>query len=79
MSSHVVVVRRASGGIGRAAARAFGERGDRVALIARARSGWRRRPRRCARQAVRRWCCPWTSLITALSLDLMMPRDSGTI
>ncbi|NIH80250.1 SDR family oxidoreductase [Amycolatopsis viridis] len=35
----VVVVTGASGGIGRAAARAFGERGDRVALIARGDNG----------------------------------------
>ncbi|MDQ0382915.1 SDR family oxidoreductase [Amycolatopsis thermophila] len=35
----VVVVTGASGGIGRAAARAFGERGDRVALLARGEKG----------------------------------------
>ncbi|MFI0357541.1 SDR family oxidoreductase [Actinomadura sp. 9N407] len=39
MSSRVVVVTGASGGIGRAAARAFGERGDRVALLARGETG----------------------------------------
>ncbi|MFC8519136.1 SDR family oxidoreductase [Streptomyces sp. NPDC057257] len=35
----VVVVTGASGGVGRAAARAFGARGDRVALLARGREG----------------------------------------
>ncbi|MCQ4083756.1 SDR family oxidoreductase [Streptomyces sp. RB6PN25] len=38
-SSRVVVVTGASGGVGRAAARAFAARGDRVALVARGRTG----------------------------------------
>jgi len=37
--SRVVVITGASAGVGRAAARAFGARGDRVALIARGRAG----------------------------------------
>ncbi|MFF4041201.1 SDR family oxidoreductase [Streptomyces sp. NPDC001816] len=37
--SHVVVVTGASGGVGRACARAFAARGDRVALLARGRTG----------------------------------------
>jgi NAD(P)-dependent dehydrogenase (short-subunit alcohol dehydrogenase family) len=39
MSSKVVVVTGASGGVGRATARAFARRGDRVALVARGQSG----------------------------------------
>ncbi|MFB4319179.1 SDR family oxidoreductase [Actinomadura sp. 21ATH] len=39
MSARTVVITGASGGIGRAAARAFGERGDRVALLARGKVG----------------------------------------
>ncbi|GAB3407795.1 SDR family oxidoreductase [Flindersiella endophytica] len=39
MSSRVVVVTGATAGVGRAAARAFAERGDRVALLARGESG----------------------------------------
>ena len=38
-NSRVVVVTGASGGIGRASARAFAKRGDKVALIARGESG----------------------------------------
>ncbi|MDX6299495.1 MAG: hypothetical protein QOF53_709 [Nocardioidaceae bacterium] len=38
-SPHVVVVTGASGGIGRATARAFGARGDKVALLARGEEG----------------------------------------
>ena len=40
-SPHTVVVTGASAGIGRAAARAFGQRGDRVALLARGHAGLR--------------------------------------
>jgi len=39
MSDRVVVVTGASGGIGRAIARCFGERGDRVGLVARGEAG----------------------------------------
>lgn len=39
MSKRIVVVTGASGGIGRAVARAFGERGDTVALLARGEKG----------------------------------------
>lgn len=39
MSARVVVVTGASAGVGRAAARAFAERGDRVALLARGQDG----------------------------------------
>src|SRR4051812_35081834 len=39
MSGRVVVVTGASGGVGRAAARAFAARGDGVALVARGRRG----------------------------------------
>jgi NAD(P)-dependent dehydrogenase (short-subunit alcohol dehydrogenase family) len=37
--SHVVVITGASGGVGRAVARAYGQRGSKVALIARGREG----------------------------------------
>lgn len=39
MASRTVVITGASAGVGRAAARAFAERGDRIALIARGRAG----------------------------------------
>ena len=66
METQTVVVTGASAGIGRATARLFGERGDRVGLIARGQAGLDGGGQaRSSRPAARRWRSAPTSPTTS--------------